>query len=125
MTKLGNSMFFKKVRDGFRAQGVSGVARRAIAYAYRRGVRPYIPPRESVYYAGIPTGFDRKWSDRVVPTSWIPDEYVDQPDYEAALVAGLNETIRPGDSVVVVGGGVGVTTIAAALRTGSSGTVEC
>jgi hypothetical protein len=50
---------------------------------------------------------------------------VDQPDYEATLVVGLNETIRPGDSVVIVGGGVGVTAVVAALRTGSSGSVQC
>jgi len=118
-------MFFKKVHDVFRAQGVSGLAGRAIAYAYRRGVRPYFPAREPVHHAGIPTGCDRKWSDQIVPTSWIPYEYMDRPDYEAALVAGLNEAVRPGDSVVIVGGGFGVTTVVAALRTGSSGTVEC
>jgi hypothetical protein len=94
---------FHKVRDIVRAQGVSGLARRSIAYAYRRRVRPYIPIREPVRYAGIPICYDRKWGDRIVPTSWIR-EAVDQPDYEVTLVAGLNETIKPGDVVVVIGG---------------------
>ena len=52
----------------------------------------------------------------------LPD-LADQPDYEATLVAGLNETIKPGDSVVVVGGFPGVTAVVAALRTVCSGTV--
>ena len=83
-------------------------------------------PREPVHYAGIPICYDRKWGDRMVPTSWVPDEALaDQPDYEATLVAGLSETIRPGDSVVIVGGGLGVTAVVAALRTGPSGTVQC
>jgi hypothetical protein len=124
---------FRKVRDIVRVQGVSGLARRSAAFAYRRGVRPYLP-NEPVRYAGIPICFDVKWGDRIVPTSWIPDAndlanfsntFVDQPDYEATLIAGLSETIRPGDSVVVVGGGIGVTAVVAALRTGSSGAVQC
>src|SRR5262249_43022645 len=49
----------------------------------------------------------------------------DQPGYEATLVAGLNETVRPGDSVVIVGSGFGVTAVVAGLRAGPSGTVQC
>ena len=101
-----------------------GLARRSVAYAYRQGVRPCIPG-EAVRYAGIPICHDRKWGDRMVPTSWVPGEALDQPDYEATLVAGLSETIRPGDNVVVVGVGFGVTAVVAALRTGPSGTVQC
>ena len=34
----------------------------------------------------------------MLPASWIP-EYVlnDEPDYEAALIAGLRQAVRPGD----------------------------
>jgi hypothetical protein len=72
------------VRDIVQAQGVSGLARRSIAFAYRRGVRPCMPPREPVQYAGIPICYDRKWGDRIVPTSWVPNEALadDQPNYE-------------------------------------------
>jgi hypothetical protein len=115
---------FHKVRDIIRADGVSGLARRSIAYAYRRGVRPHLP-NEPVYYAGIPICHDRKWGDRLVPITWVPDDApVDEPGYEAMLVAGLNETVRLGDSVVVIGAGLGVTTVVAALRAGPSGTVQ-
>jgi Methyltransferase small domain len=118
---------FHKVRDIIRADGVSGLARRSIAYAYRRGMRPCIPG-EPVCYAGIPI-WDRKWGDRLVPITWLPDEaradQPDQPGYEATLVAGLKETVRPGDSVVIVGAGLGVTAVVAALRAGPSGTVHC
>jgi hypothetical protein len=114
-----------KLRDIVRAHGVSGLARRSVAYAYRRGVRPCIPLGDPVHYAGIPICYDRKWSDRMVPTSWVPGEALDQPDYEATLLAGLSETIRPGDRVVIVGAGFGVTAVVAALRTGPAGTVQC
>jgi hypothetical protein len=98
-----NQQMFHKVRDIVRSQGVSGLARRGIKYAYRRGVRPCMPS-EPVRYAGIPICYERKWGDRLVPTSWIPSDDAivpDEPDYETALVAGLHDTIRPGDSVVL------------------------
>ena len=116
---------FHKARDIVRTQGLPALARRSIAYAYRRGVRPYLPSREPVRYAGIPICHDRKLGDHLVPTSWVPEEATDQPGYEATLIAGLIETIRPGDSVVVVGGGLGVTAVVAALHAGPSGTVQC
>src|SRR4051794_38584280 len=102
-----------------RGHGVSGLASRSIAFAYRQGVRLWLPG-EPVRYAGIPICYDRKWGDFMVPPSWasLSSDLRDQPDYDAALVAGLSETIRIGDSVVVVGGGIGVTAVIAALRTG-------
>jgi len=113
-----------KMRDIVRAEGMSGLARRGTAYAYRQAVRPWLP-NVPVHYAGIPICYDRKWGDPWVPTSWVPAELADQPGYEAALVAALIETIRSGDNIVIVGGGLGVTAVVAALRTGSSGTVQC
>jgi hypothetical protein len=100
-----------KMRHIVRTHGFSGLAGRSVSYAYRRAVLP----RGAVHYAGIPICYDRKW----------PEYLADQPKYEAALIAGLSEMIRPGDSVVVVGGGLGVTAVVAALRTGQSGHVQC
>jgi hypothetical protein len=117
---------FNKTRDILRAQGVSGLTRRGIAFVYRRGVRPCIPFGRTIHYAGIPIWYDTKWSDRLVPKSWILDEaFGDKPHYEATLVAALSETVRFGDSVVIIGGGLGVTTVISALRVGPSGTVQC
>jgi hypothetical protein len=78
----------------------------------------------------MPICHDRKWGDGIALVSnekWGGYRMAteDMPNWEATLVAGLNETIRPGDNVVVVGGGVGVTAVIAALRTGSNGTVQC
>jgi hypothetical protein len=86
-----------------------------------------MPPREPVQYAGIPICYDRKWGDRIVPTSWVPNEALadDQPNYEGTLITGLRETIKPGDGVVIVGGGLGVTAVVAAFRAGPSGSVQC
>jgi hypothetical protein len=45
------------------------------------------------------------------------------PEYEAALIAGLRERINSSDDVVIVGGGRGVSTVAAAHLSGSDGSV--
>ena len=116
---------FHKARDIVRAQGVSGLARQSIAYAYRRGVRPCSPNGAPVRYAGIPTCFDRKWSDRLVPASWLPNDMKDEPGYEAALVAALNETVRPGDNVIVVGAGPRSNGSRCRIRRWLLGNIQC
>jgi hypothetical protein len=109
------------VRDAW----VTGLAGRALAAAYRRGVRPWLPSAGPARYGGVPVAYDRKWGDRRVPARWVPDEAKDVPEYEATLIAGLKELVRPGDRVVVVGGGVGATAITAALQAGPAGSVRC
>ena len=111
------------MRDIIRADGVLSLLRRSIAYAYRRGVRSCLPG-EPVRYAGKPICSDRKWGDGLVPATWVPEEVregADEPDYEAALLTGLSETVRPRDKVVIVGAGLGVTAVVAALCAGPSG----
>jgi hypothetical protein len=131
---------FHKARNIVQTQGMLGLARRSIAsayrrlstlalqsfaYSYRQGVRRCIPGKP-VRYTGFPICHDRKWGDHLVPTTWVPDgAREDKPGYEATLVAGVNETVEPGDNVVIVGAGFGVTAVAAALRAGPSGSVQC
>lgn len=70
-------------------------------------------PQRACPLRGIPVCYDKKWGE----------PWADQPDYEDGLVVGLTETLRSGDRVVIVGGGIGVTAVVAALRTGRSGSV--
>src|SRR4051794_1517384 len=93
--------------------------RRAAAYIYRRSIRPFLP-RRAVNYAGICICHDRHWGDGLLLSAGA---LLDNPGYEATLIAALRETIRSGDNVVIVGGGVGVTAVVAALRT--TGIVHC
>jgi len=73
-----------------------------------------------VNYAGICICHDRHWGDGLLLSAGA---LLDNPGYEATLIAALRETIRSGDNVVIVGGGVGVTAVVAALRT--TGIVHC
>lgn len=106
-----------------------GPGLRVLAFVYQRMIRPWLPGRP-LLYAGIPVCYDRKWGDALVPSAWLPDTgyetgLTDEPGYEVALIDALKESVRPGDHVVVVGGGVGITAVIAALRTGTFGAVTC
>ncbi|CAA9308444.1 MAG: hypothetical protein AVDCRST_MAG68-1047 [uncultured Gemmatimonadetes bacterium] len=114
----------QKLRKIVRDAGVLHLGSRAIAFVYRRAIRPLLP-KEPVRYAGIVTGVDRRWGDGRVPALWRPYAGRDMPEYEAALLQGLEQHVREGDRVVVVGGGYGVTATFSAQRAGVSGRVEC
>lgn len=115
----------ERIRFLLREEGAAGLAGRTVALGYRRGVRPLLPTAGPVRYAGMDTARNWKWGDGRVPRRWRPHEVEDLPGYEAALLAGIEAHVRPGDRVVVVGGGVGVTAVAAALRAGPQGRVTC
>lgn len=96
---------------------------RSAAYVHKRALRPLLPVAAPVRYAGIPIGVSRRRGDTVLPS--VARLYRDVPGYEATLVAGLKRHLRPGDEVVVVGGGWGVTATTAALETTPHGRVTC
>lgn len=80
---------------------------------YNRVLRSKLPYKVSVHN-GVPVKGEARLLD-------FTDEF---PDYEAALIAGMRNNIQAGDSVVIVGGGLGVSTVAAVNATGRRGTVE-
>jgi hypothetical protein len=98
--------------------------RRALGSFYQRAVRPRLPLRGHVLYNGVIVG-DRRLGDDVAPKHWTPEDREDIADYEFALMRGLTRTVRPGDSVVVVGGGLGVTVAHAAKLAGPEGRIVC
>lgn len=87
---------------------------------YRR-IRSRMPIQSYASYNGVSVELDRKALDEFVPLKWRPIDSRDIPTYESALVAGLRENVRPGDRVVIVGGGWGVTTVVAARAAGKRG----
>lgn len=83
------------------------------ARAFYERLRPLMPPVRRVRLAGVRTGTWRRLSDLVAPAAWTGGRR-DEPGYEEGLVDGIATHVRPGDRVVVVGGGNGVTSVRAA-----------
>jgi len=113
-----------RARAIWHEQGPLLFGRRTLAFAWRRSLRHLMPTRRSFYWSGV-----RVLEDRVLDDWLLPDRYprqpIDIPNYEEALVEGLHRLVRPGDQVVVVGGGFGVTSVLAAQAAGVSGRVWC
>jgi len=80
---------------------------------YDRLFRPYLPYKISVHN-GVAVKDKVKLFD-------FRDTF---PDYESALVSAIRTQVQEGDSVIIVGGGFGVSTVAAVEATGRKGEVE-
>lgn len=74
-------------------------------------------PRRRVTYNDVTVRASRL-GDRIVP--W---QRTDRPNYEDALVDGIERWAELGDDVVIVGGGWGVTSVTAAKQVGEDGSV--
>ena len=118
----------RKALRVLREDGMRSLMSRGFGLAYRGWVRPLLPITRPARLGGVLTCYGLTFADRYVPPAWLPWWMTDptgNSSYEAALVCGLNVHVHSGDQVVVVGGGIGVTAVNAALRAGSSGHVIC
>lgn len=95
------------VAPAFREDGVAGVVRTV----YNGVVRPYLPSKIGVF---------NSVAARRVKLLDATDEF---PKYEATMLDALRTAVEPGDDVVVVGGGYGVSSVVAARRAGPEGSV--
>jgi hypothetical protein len=114
-----------KLLGVYREAGISGCAWRLFSYLYKNFVRPVLPNGEQILYSGIPVGHRRKVGDRLLSKLYNPPDVSNKPDYEQALVAALRANVKVGDRIVVVGVGLGVTCVVAALAAAKAGHVNC
>lgn len=85
-------------------------------------LRKILPTTGYLRFNGIYVDIEKKGLD------WLFPKYRnlnDIPNYEAALVLALKERVHPKNTVVIVGGGYGVTACVAARRVGPNGRVIC
>jgi hypothetical protein len=109
--------------NGIGKESVINLTARAFSYVYRNSIRHILPVKSTVKYSGIAIGRDRKYGDFLIPSTLA--RLSDVPDYEAALIAGLRKHVHANDTVVVVGGGWGVTAVTAAMIAAPDGHVTC
>ena len=118
-------MSLAKISAIRRNHGLGAVIARAAFAIYRRSARRLLPDVGHVLYGKLPVGRSRKVGDRFFASKLLPPDLRDNPDYERGLMNGLRKVVRPGDRVVVIGGGEGITTSLAAILAGPSGSVVC
>jgi hypothetical protein len=108
----------------YKEAGSTAVIWRAVSYFYRNGIRPILPDRSPVLWAGIIVD-TRKIGDSLLSKFVYLEQLDDAPDYEQATVTALKANVRRGETVVVVGGGRGITATIAAIEAGRQGHVNC
>lgn len=105
-----------KVLGILHSEGFIPLIRKGIPFVHENYVSPYLP-RTVVRYNGVPVK-----AARVFDTS-LPWRKGQRPQFESGLISAISRHVSPGDDVVIVGGGWGVTAVAAAKKIGSSGSV--
>lgn len=100
------TLFSKAVRI-LRGEDLSSFLKKSIKWGYDTFLRQLLPTRVVL---------DNKIPVRAshVGDSVIPWHDTDIPGYEDTLIRGIRRFVETGDAVVVVGGGWGVSTVAAA-----------
>lgn len=89
-----------------------------LEWRYRTSLRPYFPRREGTYN-GVQVRAGRLFDDLIPFDLGHPNPAL----YEGAIISALQNHVAPGDSVVIVGGGLGVSSVVAARCTGPTGSV--
>lgn len=92
---------------------------------YRAFVRRLQPRSRHAVWNGVKVTEDisdyRRWGDDYLPDSFLGR--VDYPDSEGGEIKFHEQFIESGDTVVIIGGGRGVTAVSAANKTGEEGEV--
>lgn len=99
--------------------GIAYVLREVVPHLHKHYVRDYLPRRKR-RLNGVTVRSSRLFDDVVPWTVGRPDP----ENYESEIVSNLRSQVRLGDSVVVVGGGWGVSTVVAAEEAGPDGSVH-
>lgn len=108
----------RKVIDRSRREGITTVLRQALPFVYNRYLRHRLPS-QTVAFNGVHVPANH-WFDSVAP---FANNFPDRPTYEAVLIQSLTKHANPGEKVVIVGGGWGVSAVTAAKQVGETGEV--
>ena len=114
----------ERLQRRYRRDGIFGVVTATIALIYREWVRSHVPRyRKTVEFNRVEVPVEVPYLDPLIP-GYDPAWYTsDVPGYESSEVEALQEYCRPGDDVVIIGGGFGVTAVVAAEAVGVDGSV--
>lgn len=99
----------------YRKNGLLLLIKTAPGYLYRRIIRPNLPKKDSIVeYNGVKVQ-PYRYGDDFSPFD-IPVIRDNTDDYEAELIKQIRGRVLTDDTVVVIGGGLGVSSVTAAIQ---------
>lgn len=98
-------------------------AAKAVTYGYTNYLRSFVPHACRLSYNGVLVNRTRKPLDFLIRHDGGWDHYTHNHSYESEINRRLRHHVRLGDDVVVVGGGLGTSTVVAARQAGDDGFV--
>lgn len=104
----------------YRNEGMVSVLQSVPQFLYNQYIWSLLPQTSPVHYNQVQVDL-RPVFDHYVP--WATPARDDDPEYEYALIKGIRNHVSRGDTVVIVGGGWGVSSVAAASKASSTGKV--
>jgi len=109
----------KKTLGALKQNGILYVMSESIPHLHRHYIRDHLPRRKGVLNS-VEVRHMRVF-DEIVP--WKSSH--PNPDvYEQGIISSISEYVQPGDNVVIVGGGWGVSTVKSAKKVGEKGSVQ-
>lgn len=108
----------KKIYTSIVEDGVSTTFLKGVRHIHKNYIRQFLP-RRTIQMNGVKARSSRLF-DEIVPWKAM---LFDPDHFESAIVDSLKKWVKPGDDVVVIGGGWGVTTVIAAEQNGPDGSV--
>lgn len=115
---------YDKLVASLKKRGVASTLKKTLSYFYKSTIRHLMP---SAGYASIKNGIQtnekiRKFGDNYLPDSFSPKDD-SNPYYEYALCKNIRKLVNKKDTILIVGGGEGVTAAVAAQMVGRNGNV--
>lgn len=107
--------FLSRALRFYRKNGLLPLIKIAPGHLYRRIIRPNLPKKDAlVEYNGVKVK-PYHYGDDISPFN-IPAVRENPDDYEAELIKQIRRRVLTTDTVVIIGGGLGVSSVTAAIQ---------
>lgn len=113
-----HNMYSKAIRV-FREEGLMNLIRKGSQFVWDNYISEVVP-KHIEYYNGVRIKKSRNFNS-IIPWSQTEEG---RTSYESGTIDAIDEWVKQGDEVVIIGGGWGVTATKAAKKVGSSGNVS-
>jgi hypothetical protein len=113
---------FQRALEKYKKEGIIPLLSSGFRYTYKQGIRKYLPPVSYPIIQDVEIYIPDKRL-RVLDKIVLGEDFHFDKNHKKSNVSLIQKYILPGDEVVVVGGGRGITSVNAARQVGTGGSI--